>query len=381
MKKHIIFDFDDTISSAYEHNQQLFVDTFLAHWPDIDQDYVRKVHFTSRGKPMEIQFQEVIDKFSLDCEANRLVDENEVMHQEKAGDIKIFAGFEDILRHFKKLGKILSLCTNRAEGSLKIILKNNKAEKYFDNIISCKDANHEKPDPYCLVKLMKKYPGITKEETIYYGDSKTDAEFAQNAGVDYLVIDHYLNKKQFFTLALGTFAGGEDELLVEVNKDDKDIGVIYKLEAHSDPSRFHRAAHMMLFNSKGQVVLQQRSLTKTFDPGAWDMPGGHQAYGQTIEQTAEIEMIEEMGIKPQFNYVRKWLKQDGKQSEWCYLYYAVDNGPYKIDEHEVAQLNVFDCQKLLNNEYDKEFQILPHVYEYTKELGFVWEDLRNKAME
>lgn len=288
----------------------------------------------------------------------------------------MYEGFEDILKHFKKLGKTISLCTNRAKGSLKLILERNKLTQYFDNVISCKDAGHEKPDPYCLAKLLEKYPNIKREEIIYFGDSKTDAEFAQNAGIDYLVIDHYLNKKQFYVLILGSFAGGEDELLVETNKDDKDTGVIYKLDAHSDPSRYHRAAHIMLFNSKGQVVLQKRSLSKTYDPGAWDMPGGHQTYGQTIEQTAQIEMMEEMGIQPKLTFVRKWVKHDGKQSEWCYLYYAIDDGPsYKFDEHEVAEVKGFNCQRLLNHEYDKEFVILEHVYKYVEELKDVWSKL------
>jgi len=376
MKKHIIFDFDDTISSAYEHNQQLFVDTFLKHKSDIDQDYVRKVHFVNRGTSMELQFNEVIKKFDMKISSQQLVEENEKLHRQKAGEITIFAGFEDILKHFEKLGKIISLCTNRAEGSLKIILKNNNMEKYFDNVVSCKDEKHEKPDPYCLNQLLKKYPKISKEETIYYGDSKTDAEFAQNAGIDYLVIDHYLNKKQFFTLALSTFAGGEDELLVEVNKNDQDIGVIYKMEAHSDITRFHRAAHVMLFNSKGNAILQQRSLSKSFDPGAWDMPGGHQTFGQTIEQTATIELSEEMGIKPELNFVKKRLKQDDIQSEWGYLYYAISDGPYKYDEHEVAKVKEFDCQKLLNHEYDKDCPILKHIYIYIEELRNIWEPLK-----
>ena len=378
MKKHIIFDFDDTISSAYEHNQQLFVNTFLPYKPDIDQDFVRMVHYSNRGTAMDLQFEEVIKKFDLKVSTEQLVKENEVLHQKKANEVKVFDNFEDILKHFKKLGKVISLCTNRAEGSLHIILNKNRIGQYFDNVISCKDAGHEKPDPYCLTQLLEKYPNIKKEDVIYFGDSKTDAEFAQNAGVDYLVIDHYLNKKQFFTLALGSFAGGEDELLVEVDKDDKDIGVIYKLDAHSDPARYHRAAHLMLFNSKGQVILQKRSLTKMFDPGAWDMPGGHQIYGQTIKQTAQIEMMEEMGIQPKFTFVQKWLKQDGNQSEWCYLYYAFNDGPYRIDEHEVAEIAIFDCQKLIAHEYDKKFQILDHVYRYTEELSSVWEPLTKK---
>ena len=50
----------------------------------------------------------------------------------------------------------------------------------------------------------------------------------------------------------------------------------------------------MLFNSKKQVVLQQRSPTKTTGANRRDMPGGHQALGQSMEETAHAELLEEM---------------------------------------------------------------------------------------
>lgn len=378
MKKHLVFDFDDTISSAYEHNQQLFVDTFLPYKPDIDQDFVRKVHLTNRGASMNLQFTEVVKKFGLKVTVEQLVEENEVLHQKHANEIKVFDGFEDILKHFKKLEKTISLCTNRAQGSLRMILSTNHLDHYFDNVISCKDAGHEKPDPYCLKQLLKKYPEISKEETIYFGDSKTDADFAQNADIDYLVIDHYLNKKQFFTLALGSFAGGEDELLVEVDKENKEIGVIYKMDAHVDPSRYHRAASIAIFNSQGQVVLQKRSSLKLFDPGWWDLTGGHQSFGQTIKQTARTELMEEMGLSGKLNFVRTGLKQDGKQSEFYNLYFLVHDGPYRIDMHEVDEAKAFDCEKLLKHEYDHDFKILGYVYDRVSELKNVWQPLIKK---
>jgi len=223
-----------------------------------------------------------------------------------------------------------------------------------------------------LIKLVEKYPTISKNQTIYFGDSKTDAEFAANAGIDFLIIDHYLNKKQFYTAVLESFATSEDELLVEVDKNNKEVGVINKLDAHMDPSRYHRAVHIMLFNTKGEVILQRRAFTKTYDPGAWDMPGGHQAYGQTMGQTAEIELMEEMGIKPKLNLRRVGLKQDGRQSEYYYLYYTINDGPYHYDKHEVVEIKSFNCEKLLKHEYDKKYNILTHVYDYIEELKDVW---------
>jgi len=167
----------------------------------------------------------------------------------------------------------------------------------------------------------------------------------------------------------------QDELLVEVDKKDKEIGAIIKRDAHSNPKRFHRAAHIMIFNTRGEVVLQQRSLTKATGAGKWDMPGGHQVIGQTMEQTARQELAEEMGIQIPLTLQRIGLKQDDKQSEYYYLYYGISDGPFGFDRNEVIQVKAFDCQKLLEHRYDKEYSILAHVYSYTEELSFVWKKL------
>lgn len=376
-KKHIVFDFDDTISSSYELNQQLFYETFLPHSDNLDESYIRNLHRTSKGLSMLDQFQTVIDHFEIKVSAEKLVLENEEIHKKRAGDMTIFEGVEEILSYFRRNAKVISICTNRNKGSLDLILKKYDLEKYFDNVISCVDLKHEKPDPYCLTELIKKYPRISKEEYIYFGDSKTDAEFATNAGIDFLIINHYLNNKKFYALSLQSFATIEDELLLEVDRKDEEIGAIYKNDAHSDPDKYHRAAHIVVFTSQGNIVLQKRGKDKRYDPLRWDIPGGHQAFGITMDQTAESELNEELGIKSTLTFVRKGLKQDNKQSEFYYLFNTVHNGPYFSDLREVEEIKEFDCEKILSGEYDKKYKILPHVYEYVKEMSPLWRKLQS----
>ena len=213
MKKHIVFDFDDTITSAYELNQKLFVDTFTSYQSDVDKDFLRKLHFDRRGTSISLQFQEAIDKFGLQVKVEQLVKENELLHQKSAEIVNIFDGIGDLFKHFKSRKKVVSICTNRARGSLEIILKKHGLYQYLDNIISFSDEKHEKPDPFCLIGLIAKYQNITKGETIYFGDSKTDSEFATNAGIDFIVVDHYLNKKLYYQLILESFADSEETSL------------------------------------------------------------------------------------------------------------------------------------------------------------------------
>jgi ADP-ribose pyrophosphatase YjhB (NUDIX family) len=107
------------------------------------------------------------------------------------------------------------------------------------------------------------------------------------------------------------------------------------------------------------------------------MPGGHQAAGQNIDQTADAELCEEMGIHTLLTLREIILARKQNQSEFCYLYFGVHDGPYGFDKNEVAQVKAFDCQKLLAGEY-KDYDVLPHVYRYIERLRDIWEPLTIK---
>jgi HAD superfamily hydrolase (TIGR01509 family) len=214
MKKHIIFDLDDTISASYEFNQQMFVDTFVPYLPKmtkVQEQYLRDLHYNTRGKAMHLIFEDACKYLDIHKNPMELVNENEEMHAKNIERVKCFDGAQDFFRKLKENGRILSVCTNRQTKSLNKILKKNKLFKYFDNIISCTDEGHEKPDPFCLLQLIKKYD-IPKSQYIYFGDSKTDFEFASNAGIDFLIIDQYLNRKQFFKSMVNIFVDENEKI-------------------------------------------------------------------------------------------------------------------------------------------------------------------------
>src|SRR3989344_5610811 len=227
--------------------------------------------------------------------------------------------------------------------------------------------------------------------TIYYlfnylsGEPKPNIQLDQFRWVDkneYMKIQHHYELEIMIfnevDQTVRTMNTSEDEILVEVDKDNNEIGSILKREAHMSPVRYHRAAWIFLFNSKGQVILQQRGFNKTHNPGQWDMAGGHQIFGNTIEQTAQQELAEEMGIETALRMKEAGLYKSEWQSEFHYLYWGVHDGPYKFDANEVAQIKAFDCQKLVDKRYDKEYPIMKHVYEQLEILRSVWEPLTKK---
>ena len=206
-KQHFAFDLDDTLTDSYQFNQQMFVETFIPYL-DIKQSetdgYLRELHLNQKGTSMISQFSTAVKHFSLKINPADLVRENENLHLKNFDKINIFDAAEDVIKVIKANGKRISLFSNRQMGSLDKLLTKHHLKEYFDNVISCGDAGHEKPDPYCLIDLIDK-SGEPKENFIFFGDSKTDSQFATAAGIDFLIIDHYINQKKFYRLILESF--------------------------------------------------------------------------------------------------------------------------------------------------------------------------------
>lgn len=207
MKKHFVFDLDDTLTNSYEINQQLFVDTFTEIDKTVDEAFLRDLHFRSRGTSMGVQFTEAVKHLGWDVDPMELVKKNEDMHigsADKFAKMHTFDAAKELLDVLKNNGKLISVCTNRQYGSQKRIFELNGMTHYFENIISCSDEGHEKPDPFCLNNLIAKYDE-PKDAYIYFGDSKTDRDFAKAAGIDFVIIDHYLNENKFYKMVLESF--------------------------------------------------------------------------------------------------------------------------------------------------------------------------------
>ena len=87
------------------------------------------------------------------------------------------------------------------------------------------------------------------------------------------------------------------ELLDVVDFEDRVTGVKMRGEVHAQ-GLMHRAVHVLVFNSAGQLFLQKRSMTKDESPGQWDTSAaGHVDSGETYLECAVRELAEELGIE------------------------------------------------------------------------------------
>jgi len=87
------------------------------------------------------------------------------------------------------------------------------------------------------------------------------------------------------------------EQVILVNEMDVELGLMEKMEAHTK-ALLHRAFSVFVFNSIGEMLLQQRAITKYHSGGLWtNTCCSHPRPGETVLQAANRRLKEEMGFE------------------------------------------------------------------------------------
>lgn len=86
------------------------------------------------------------------------------------------------------------------------------------------------------------------------------------------------------------------EHVVLVDESDTATGVMEKMAAHDGP-HLHRAFSVFIFNSAGEMLLQQRAASKYHSPLLWtNACCSHPRQGESVMQAATRRLAEEMGM-------------------------------------------------------------------------------------
>ncbi len=84
--------------------------------------------------------------------------------------------------------------------------------------------------------------------------------------------------------------------VILVDEQDNEIGTMEKLDAHKAPN-LHRAFSVFIFNSRGQMLLQQRAHNKYHSGGLWtNTCCSHPYPGEENKTAATRRLQEEMGF-------------------------------------------------------------------------------------
>ena len=105
----------------------------------------------------------------------------------------------------------------------------------------------------------------------------------------------------------------------------------------------HRAVHMLLFNSSGDLLLQKRSIWKDRNPGRWDSSAaGHVDSGETYLEAARRELGEELGIEaPRLERIGKLTPCEQTGQEFIEVFRGLHDGPFVPAPLEVETVALF----------------------------------------
>jgi len=130
-----------------------------------------------------------------------------------------------------------------------------------------------------------------------------------------------------------------EEIFDVVDERDEVIGQAPRSEVHRRGLK-HRAVHVLVFNARGELFLQKRSMLKDCFPGAWDSSAsGHLDTGEAYDACSVREVREELGVQLQ-DVPERLFKVDAcaeTGQEFVWVYQCRHEGPFVLHPEEIER--------------------------------------------
>ena len=131
------------------------------------------------------------------------------------------------------------------------------------------------------------------------------------------------------------------EEVVLVNEKDEALGTMEKMAAH-EQALLHRAFSVFVFNTNGDLLMQQRAFSKYHSGGLWtNTCCSHPRPGEQVADAAIRRLQEEMGFKTNltkaFDFTYKAAFDNGlTEHEFDHVFTGIYEGPIHFNPNEVA---------------------------------------------
>jgi isopentenyl-diphosphate Delta-isomerase len=151
--------------------------------------------------------------------------------------------------------------------------------------------------------------------------------------------------------------------VILVDEFDRPAGLAEKMEAH-EKGLLHRAFSIYIFNTKGEMLLQQRAINKYHSGGLWtNACCSHPEPGEETNRAAERRLKEELGFGTSLEKVFDFIymtKFDGglTEHEFDHVFAGEYDGEINFNRNEVMDF----CYKEVEEVYHS---LLIHPEKYT----------------
>lgn len=142
----------------------------------------------------------------------------------------------------------------------------------------------------------------------------------------------------------------ENEVIL-VNEKDEVVGRMEKMEAHRK-AVLHRAFSVFIFNTKGEMLLQQRALSKYHSGGLWtNACCSHPLPGEETGIGAIRRLKQEMGfvtpIQKIFDFTYRTAFDNGlTEHEFDHVFTGIYEGKIEPDPAEVAAFRYLSLDEI-----------------------------------
>ena len=144
---------------------------------------------------------------------------------------------------------------------------------------------------------------------------------------------------------------GDNDPVILVDADDVAVGTTGKLDAHKRGLK-HRAISVLVRNSAGQLLLQQRHPAKYHSGRLWaNACCSHPLPDESTAEAAQRRLKQEMGITcaltPLFKFdYRAQVSDDLVENELVHVFGGTHDGAVAVDPTEVAEWKWIDFDNL-----------------------------------
>lgn len=132
------------------------------------------------------------------------------------------------------------------------------------------------------------------------------------------------------------------EKVILVDRADRKKGIAEKMEAHRK-GILHRAFSILIFNKKGEMLLQQRARSKYHSGGLWtNACCSHPRPGEKMKEAIHRRLKEEMGfdcpLKEVGSFIYKVNLDKGlMEHEFDHVFIGYYNGKVRINKREAER--------------------------------------------
>ncbi len=144
----------------------------------------------------------------------------------------------------------------------------------------------------------------------------------------------------------------EEERLILVDEQDREIGSLDKAACHDGEGVLHRAFSLFVFDAAGELLLQQRSAGKRLWPLYWSNSCcSHPRYGETVEEATARRLREELNIEAELEFVYKFaytarFGESGSENELCWVFLGRTRDRAVPNRHEIAAVRSLPADRV-----------------------------------